>query len=105
MPWRPSIHMPRWASRLTLIVTATKIERLQKIANADAIAEGCGVSLDHPTPERTREPFPVEAFKTLWMKLHGADAWDDNPEVVALTFTVHKANIDAVKRAPTGSAQ
>lgn len=91
----PSIHMPRWASRLTLTVTATKIERLQKITNADAIAEGCGVNFDHPTPEKTREPFPAQRFKDLWINLHGADAWDANPEVVALTFTVERRNIDA----------
>lgn len=95
---RPSIHMPRWASRLTLVVTATKIEKLQKICNADAIAEGCGVSLDHPTPEKTREPFPVEAFRRLWSSLHGPASWDANPEVVALTFTVHAVNIDRMAK-------
>lgn len=97
--WKPSIHMPRWASRLTLIVTATKIERLIRISNADAIAEGCGVNFDHPIPELTLEPFPAERFRDLWKKLHGTEAWDANPEVVALTFTVHKSNIDAMPKA------
>lgn len=91
----PSIHMPRWASRLTLIVTATKIERVQDIANSDAIAEGCGVNFDHPNPEKTRETFPALRFRDLWMKLHGLESWDENLEVVALTFRVIKANIDA----------
>lgn len=96
--WTPPIHMPRWASRLTLIVTATKIERLQKISNADAVAEGCGVNFDHPHPERTREVFPAERFRDLWIKLHGADSWDANPEVVAMSFSVHQTNIDAMPK-------
>lgn len=83
--YAPSIHMPRMFSRLTLIVSTVKIERLQKIGNADAFAEGI---------ER-REPFPVESFKALWGSLHGSGAWDTNPEVVALTFTVHQQNLDA----------
>lgn len=84
----PCIHMPRRLSRLTLIVGAVKIERLQKISNADAFAEGI---------ER-REPFPVESFKMLWDSLHGSGAWDANPEVIAITASkVIKANIDAAE--------
>lgn len=94
----PSIHMPRWASRLTLIVTATKIERLQDITNEEAEFEGvkCDMSVrgfrDH--------------FAELWKRLHGPESWDENPEVVALTFTVHKGNIDALPKAqpPSPSA-
>lgn len=97
--WRPSIHMPRWASRLTLIITATKIERLIRISNADAIAEGCGVNFDHPIPELTREPFPAERFRDLWIALHGPGSWDANPEVIALAFKVHAQNIDAIPKA------
>jgi len=95
---RPSIFMPRWASRLTLVVSAVKIERLQKITNADAIAEGCGVNFDHDHPERTRESFPAERFRDLWMKLHGPDSWDANPDIVAINFAVHKINIDALPK-------
>jgi len=94
--WRSPLHLPRWASRLTLTITGTKIERLQKISNTDAIAEGCGVNFDHENPERTRETFPAERFRDLWARLHGMDDWDANPEVVALTFTVHKHNIDTM---------
>jgi hypothetical protein len=78
----PSIHMPRWASRLTLTVTATKVERLQMIRRADIIAEG------------VTSGSPVE-FTALWDSLHGDGAWAANPEVVALSFTVEQRNIDA----------
>lgn len=104
---RPSIFLPREHSRLTLILTAAKIERLQDISEADAIAEGLirlparrdGFGGDwHYRAEGLIYigPSPVKAYADLWQHLHGADAWDANPEVVALTFTVHKQNIDAL---------
>lgn len=96
---RPSIHMPRWASRLTLIVTATKIERVQEISNEDALAEGV---LDAGKYFYGDGEKPVHfgvgaahAFRDLWTMLHGCDSWDANPEVVAISFNVIKANIDA----------
>jgi hypothetical protein len=108
---RPSIHCPRAFSRLTLIVTAAKIERLQDISNADAIAEGvqlrwlksancaprphyfidAGCSIEHSGGSAR------EAFERLWDKLHGPESWDANPEVVALSFAVHKYNIEATE--------
>ena len=81
--WTPSIHLPRWASRLTLIVTATKREPLQAISIADAIAEGIPATA------------PIGAFADLWRKLHGPKSWDENPEVVAISFRTIKANIDS----------
>lgn len=89
---RPSIFMPRWASRLTLTVTATKIDRVQSISEADATAEGI-------YPRGPEHPFGLGAteFGELWRSLHGPDSWAANPEVVALTFTVHKQNIDETK--------
>ena len=103
--WRPSIHMPRWASRLTLIVTETKRERVQEISDADAEAEGvehgnrAGIDVDINSevwPGAYREAFPA-----LWQSLHTkpGERWEDNPEVVALTFTVHGQNIDQMERA------
>ncbi len=99
--WRPSIHMPRWASRLTLTVTAVKIERLQDISGADAMAEGAHKLKLSPT-DRLHPSHQQEAiayFHDLWDELHGEGAWQSNPEVVALNFTVAKQNIDAGKSA------
>lgn len=95
---RPSIHMPRWASRLTLLVTATKIERLQSITPADAIAEGIAPAANSQTID-CDTPNPVHGFRDLWNSLHGADAWAANPMVVALSFKVHKVNIDRMVEA------
>ena len=81
----PSIHMPRWASRLTLTVTEARIERVQNISEEDAIAEGM---IAAPHDRR-------DAFAFSWNDRHGADAWNDNPEVVVLTFEVERRNIDA----------
>jgi len=97
--WIPPIHMPRWASRLTLIVTATKIERLQQISEADAIAEGCkGVRGPNPDFPDEWDPSPVEEFRELWQSLHGAESWNSNPEVVAITSKVCRTNIDAMPK-------
>jgi len=86
--WRPSVHMPRWASRLTLTVSDVRVQRLHEISEADAQAEGT-------TPFGEYRPSHISAFRSLWNHLHGFGAWDANPEVVALTFTVTKGNIDA----------
>lgn len=90
----PSIHMPRWASRLTLIVTGVKVERLQDISDADARAEGVDAISMVDVPRQAAWSARGD-FAQLWNKLHGADAWNENPFVVALTFRVIKANIDA----------
>jgi hypothetical protein len=98
----PSIHLPRSLSRLTLVVTATKIERLQDISEADAQAEGA--DRDHSVRWPDGDPGTItdvrrRNFARLWRVLHGPLAWTENPEVVALTFAVHKQNIDAMARA------
>jgi hypothetical protein len=105
---RPSIHMPRWASRLTLLVTGVKVERLSDISDKDAIAEGI-VEDDGNIPDiwycpggskfgvKRMGATPQEAFRYLWEAINGAEAWDENPWVVAVTFTVHQCNIDSLE--------
>lgn len=96
-PWNPSIYMPRWASRLTLTITGVKLERLQDITEEEALAEGVqpGRNGWWSGAEGQAGTTPRAAFALLWNSLHGAGAWDVNPTVVALTFTVAHRNIDA----------
>lgn len=98
---RPSIFMPREHSRLTLVVTGTKMEPVQSISEEDAIAEGVQLIGEKTwgvpgTGSMVFNGGPVDAFSALWMSLHGFAGWHDNPEVVAPTFQVVEANIDEV---------
>lgn len=105
---KPSIHMPRWASRLTLIVTGKKIERLQDISEQDCEREGLiywnivppgtwGVRVEggYEHCGLTAQ----ESFMNLWCSLHGPSAWVENPEVVVITYRVLAQNIDAMEKA------
>lgn len=94
--WSSPIHMPRWASRLTLEVTAVKIERVQEISEADVIAEGIVRDRDTWKVPGTLmlASLPAVAYRLLWSELHGPDSWDANPHVVAISFKVHKRNVD-----------
>lgn len=111
---RPGMFMPRWASRLTLIVTVVRVQRLQDISDADAVAEGIEC-VDKPEGDfvgswsmygdEPKDGFggawssPVRSYRTLWDSLNGKRpgcAWSDNPWVVAVSFTVHRANIAAM---------
>lgn len=89
-PWRPSIHMPRWASRITLEVTAVKVERLQDISEEDAEAEGVFAHVAEHSINKVyrsaRGETAVRYFSALWEKLHGPGAWEANPVVVAISF-------------------
>ena len=111
LKWWPSIHMPREFSRLTLTVTDVRVERLNDISEADAIAEGMpdfGSVREALDPGKlngagetaaqtaTRRRWPQRWFEGLWNEIHGAGAWSANPWVIAVTFTVHHANIDAL---------
>lgn len=101
LSYKPSIHMPRWASRLTLTVTATKIERLQDISEDDAIAEGVGRDsdgwIDYLYPSTQCCSTARDSFQTLWTSLHGENAWAENPEVVVISFETHRCNIDQME--------
>jgi hypothetical protein len=79
--WRPSIFMPRWASRITLEITDVRVERLQDISEADALAEGVTHSLSHPAGRTA-----AENYSWLWDDINGEGAWASNPWVWVLTF-------------------
>lgn len=104
--WRPSIFMPRWASRLTLEVVSVGCERLKAITDASAVAEGArfrdvgdyhdgakrpGWSMKRPHPVDAGEPDDCLgsarfAFGSLWNEIHGDGAWDANPYVWVVEF-------------------
>lgn len=86
---RPSIHMPRWASRITLEITAVRVERLQDISEADAMAEGAPPS--HPSIDRISREFGYPDFSRswygqLWDQINGPGAWEENPWVWVVEF-------------------
>ncbi|MCD2482085.1 hypothetical protein LRN34_15045 [Enterobacter kobei] len=95
--WRPSIHMPRWASRLTLEITSVRVERLNGISETDAEAEGIDMEAlfdaqdcydciaDH---NMTGRPTATGAFKYLWESIYGEENWQANPWVWVIEFKV-----------------
>jgi hypothetical protein len=119
-PWRSSIHMPRWASRITLRITDVRVERLQDISEDDARAEGAtmrpscngfqhrypGWSMDwsevgkpsyFATGAQRGKKAPLTesdvslgsakwAFASLWNRINGLGAWDDNSWVWVISF-------------------
>jgi len=83
---KPSIHMPRWASRITLEVVSIRVERVQEISDVDAIAEGI-------EPLRQCVGFEVEEFSRLWDSINAKRGfgWEKNPWIWALTFRLLEA--------------
>ena len=89
LPWRPSIFMPRFASRITLEITEIRCERLNKISDDDAQAEGiylnqndwwdCGNGL-------RGESSPMAAYRALWETINGPGSWSANPWVWVISF-------------------
>jgi hypothetical protein len=84
-PWRPSIHMPRWASRITLRITDVRVERLQDVSRQDCVAEGCAGG-HGSIPGYPYSATPREHFHHLWNTINGAGAWDANPWVWVVAF-------------------
>ncbi|MGP4957919.1 hypothetical protein [Pseudomonas helleri] len=85
--WRPSIHMPRWASRILLEVTDVRVERLQDITEEQALAEGIKKHSDggyHVEDGKHFSDSPVESFACLWSSVGGD--WDANPWVWCVSF-------------------
>ena len=107
--YRHARFMPRWASRLTLIVTDVRVERLQDISEEDAIAEG--MTQETADAFMCPEELAVFAsahilcpdsmarimFETYWDRMHGRGAWDRNPRVAVYGFQPVLANIDALE--------
>lgn len=80
---RPSIHMPRWASRILLEITAVRVERLQDISETDAEAEGIQEIVDAGVDH---DGTPRDAYRALWEQINGADSWSANPWVWVVEF-------------------
>lgn len=96
-PWRPSIHMPRWASRITLEVTGVRCERLRDISEADAQAEGVERTVTGDGWSRYADssweavglpPFADarSSFRSLWEHINGTGSWDANPWILVVSF-------------------
>lgn len=93
--WRPSIFMPRWASRITLEIVGVRVERLQMISRDDAKAEGMSNvwkwdrerNKKHPEHFNRGQYNPYKAnYSVLWDEINGKGAWDLNPWVWVIEF-------------------
>lgn len=90
--WTPSIHMPRWASRILLEITDVRVEQLNAISEEDARAEGIidGGCLNCGEPEpcgcANPEPDATDAFAYLWQSIYGQENWNANPWVWVIEF-------------------
>ncbi|MEQ5206544.1 hypothetical protein [Proteus sp. fly-1067] len=82
--WKPSIHMPRWASRITLEITNVRVERLNDISNDDAKSEGCWYGRGGGVPDKALTP--SYQFPTLWEEIYGDGSWSSNPWVWVIEF-------------------
>lgn len=93
--YRPSIHMPRWASRMTLEITDVRVERLQEISEEDAIAEGVSEiivpGIEYGPYGDPVQPLDCSAtdrdrFYHLWQSIHHGAEWSANPWVWVIEF-------------------
>lgn len=78
--WRPSIHMPRVASRITLAIDDVRLEHLQSVTYIDAKAEGVTYEKGYVDPR--------DSFRRLWESIAGPGSWDINPWVWVISFRV-----------------
>lgn len=87
--WRPSIFMPRWASRITLEITDVRVERLREITEEDAWKEGVHEFIDrkHPYIDKYGTGVALAAFSNLWDSIYGKQyPWESNPWVWVISF-------------------
>lgn len=99
LSWRPSIHMPRWASRISLEITQVRVERIQNITNEDAIAEGRAGGPSVPGYSEANPAEPYEHFAHTWDTLNAKRGfgWDVNPWVWVIAFRrIHPFTSDVV---------
>ncbi|MEX9442050.1 hypothetical protein, partial [Klebsiella pneumoniae] len=88
--WTPSLHMPRWASRILLEITDVRVERLNAISQEDAQAEGMELTGWRPTysdPDSGGKVMtPYDNFAELWSSIYGDESWKANPWVWVISF-------------------
>lgn len=113
--YRQGMHMPRWATRGTCLVTEVRVQRLQQITDADAIAEGIEPVFDDRSPGETLwkdyetygdgtphahsvVPYtsPVASYRSLWGEINGPDSWAANPFIAAYSYAFTPKNIDDI---------
>lgn len=80
--WKPSIFMPRWASRIQLLITDIRVERLQDISEEDAKSEGVDDNIEYYGDN----PTSYNLFKSLWSQINRKESWDANPWVWIIEF-------------------
>lgn len=109
LAWAPSIHMPRWASRITLRITDVRVQRVQDISNDDITHEGMKEwPPDEPgTLTELGEQAIRGSFHVLWDCINASRGhlWESNPWVWALTFEVIQANVDDVLKESAHGAE
>jgi len=92
--WKPSIHMPKWASRIWLQNTSIIVDQLHDITEEEAIKEGVefdwseGKQYKNYQNDQFEFADPRDSFKSLWIKIHGLDSWNKNPYVWAPSFSI-----------------
>lgn len=86
-PWKPSIHMPRWASRITLEIASVRVERVQDISGEDCVAEGIDC-LYEPDTNTPADHYNRQSFVYLWNTINGKRGygWPVNPWVWVIEF-------------------
>ncbi len=93
--WKPSIHMPRIASRITLLIKSVRVERLQAISEWECYAEGISKS-------KSEVPNPRAAYANLWDEINGPGSWAANPWVWVVGF--ERIEEETVKHERSGGA-
>ena len=78
--WTPSLHMPRWASRILLEITGVRVERLKSISDRDALREGCSAA------DMKSGDCVADVFARLWASIYGDESWNSNPWVWVIKF-------------------